>query len=232
LQIHLAQLPYLDTSIPTTLSRSSPSSLSISNVTRPFPSSRSFLHLPHAQGHGPGPPSSTITTANNDNSSPASSGTERHRDAFDRERAQENTGASLAALSSATDTATSGPRTQKNVEHAMHANSDSLNVGSASSSASGSKPSRRRLFSEHDVQTIARNASALLALHETFVKRLKYALEPLGFGDVFVAGAKDGHGQQGTEGVEVERAVEAVSELFCQHVRVFFFFFFFVVSLD
>ncbi|KAI0089207.1 hypothetical protein BDY19DRAFT_131670 [Irpex rosettiformis] len=82
------------------------------------------------------------------------------------------------------------------------------------------KPSRRQLFSEQDVRLITRNASELLEMHETFVKMLKYALEPHGFGDVFDAGGETQRRRKEGKG-EVENAIEAVIELFCQQASSF-----------
>ncbi|KAI0692570.1 hypothetical protein BC835DRAFT_47990 [Cytidiella melzeri] len=195
--IHLAQLPSLDAPVSTTLSRPSPSSLSISSLSlsRPFPSSRSFLHA-HP---GPGLPILICQ----ENTSP-SSWTERHRDAFDRDRAGESEG-SGTPLASATTTI------QKD------------NSGNAA--ATSNRPARRRLLTDQDVKVITRNASELLALHEKFVKMLKYALEPLGFGDVLAGGVSregfEGGEERGREKKDVERSVEAVAELFSQQAAAF-----------
>lgn len=82
-----------------------------------------------------------------------------------------------------------------------------------------SKPSRRPLFTEQDVQLITRNASELLAVHETFVKMLKYAVEPHGFGEVFAEGGEAKKRVTPVEGKEeVDNAAKAVMELFCQQV--------------
>ncbi|KAI0787218.1 hypothetical protein BC629DRAFT_497551 [Irpex lacteus] len=166
----------------------SPSTLSISNLglSRPFPSSRSFLHLPpssYPQSPGPGPPPSQDTLS-------PTSATDRHRDAFDGERSRDSEGAALAT-------------SQKDGN------------GSVTS-----KPNRRPLFSEQDVQLITRNAAELLATHETFVKMLKYALEPLGLNDLlssrFEAKKMSSEGKE-----DVENAVKAVTELFCQQASAF-----------
>ncbi|KAI0340772.1 hypothetical protein BDW22DRAFT_347717 [Trametopsis cervina] len=165
--IYLAQLPTVDAPAPSApLTRPSPSSLSISSLglSRPFPSSRSFLHAPppssfHGHNLGPGPP----------------------------------------------------------LPHHPHP-PPSLHDPYAYANIHLPSAERSALFGETDVKAIARNAADVLAVHEAFVKKLRDALEPLGFEGALFAPGLEGKRKEGREEkqreVFVDEAVRVVAELF------------------
>lgn len=83
------------------------------------------------------------------------------------------------------------------------------------------KPSRRRLFSEQEAGMIARNASELLGLHESFVKLLEKALKPFGFESAFSPLGKRKASKEGSERKDLQNIDEAVAvtaDLFAREV--------------